>query len=130
MSERHDLADHDLLVQVVALPDGDMEELADKVLLLREDLLELDVATVDTLGGEEAPESSKGGLAIVAGWLTVNLGPAALRSVIQRVAAWSSQNNRTVEISLGGDVLKLSGISPEQQSRLIDEWLTRHGALT
>jgi hypothetical protein len=76
----------------------------------------------------EPPAGSKGGLAAIGGWLAVNLGPAALRSVVHRIAGWATQNDKTVEIRLGEDVLKVTGVSQDQQDRLINEWLNRQAA--
>ena len=118
----------DVLVKVSLLPDGDAEELSDLVALLREDLLRLDVLAADPMLESEAPDASKGALAAIGGWLVVTLGPASLRSVVQRAVSWATQNNSSVEISLGGDVLKVTGIDQEQQKRLIDEWLARQSA--
>ena len=120
----------DLLVQVSSSPDGDAEELAEMVARLREDLLELDVRAAEPMLEARAPDSSKGALAAVGGWLVVTLGPEALRTVIHRVAAWATRTNSTVEISLGGDVLKVTGLDRDQQNLLINEWLNRQAAAT
>jgi len=117
-----------LLVQIKPPHDGDEEELAELALLLREDLLELDVAAVDPVAAEDAPERSKAGLGVVAGWLAVNLGKPMLASVVARVVAWATRHNRTVELELGGDVLKVTGVGRDEQKRLIDEWLARQGS--
>jgi hypothetical protein len=118
----------ELVVQVLSAPDSDEEELAELTTLLRADLLELDVAAVDPVAQGQAPDQAKGAVAAVAGWLTVNLGREALRAVVGRVAAWAARSNSTVEITLGGDVLKVTGVSPDQQNRLIDEWIRRQAS--
>jgi hypothetical protein len=119
---------HEVLAHVIPEAGSDAGELADLVDLLRADLLELDVTTVEPLNEGEVPEDSKALLAAVGGWLAVNLGKEALRSVVERVAAWATRNGNSVELSLGGDVLKLTGVSRDQQERLIDEWLARKAA--
>ena len=115
----------DVLVKVS--PSGtDAEDLAELTRLLRDDLLDLDVLAVEPVpSGQDAPEDSKGVLELVAGWLAVNLGPEALRVVVSRVAGWAARNDRTVEVTMAGDVLKLTGVTSQQQDRLIDEWLAR-----
>jgi hypothetical protein len=85
---------------------------------------------VEPVSSNNAPPGSKGAVAAVGGWLAVNLGPAALRGVVGRLVAWATANGRTVEISVAGDVLKVTGINEDQQNRLIDEWLTRQAART
>ena len=119
-------ANDPLLVHVLPRPDGDDEELAELTALLREEVAALDVAAVEPVTEEQPPESSKGIAAVIGGWLAVNLGREALRAVVARVTAWATQANLTVELSVGGDVLKVSGISREQQNRLIDDWIDRH----
>ncbi len=117
--------DDDVLVKISATGTDD-RELAELTHLLREDLLDLDVQAVDAVpSGRDAPDLSKGVLEVVGGWLAVNLGPEVLRTVVARVSTWASRNSRSVELSLGGDVLKLTGVTSAQQERLIDEWLAR-----
>lgn len=60
----------------------------------------------------------------------MNLGPASIRSVITSVEAWAARNNKTVELSVGGDILKLNGATHDQMDRALDEWFTRHPAGT
>jgi hypothetical protein len=115
-----------LLLHVVEMSDEDAEELAEVTAFLQADLLTLDVASVDPLSEAEAPETSKGAAAAIGGWLAVHLGPTALRTILARVSMWASKSNRTVEVSLGGDILKVTGVSREQQDRLVDEWIARH----
>lgn len=118
-----------LTVRVEPTPEGDTEELADLTALLRAELLELDVDSVDPVAAEAAPEQAKG-VAELVGWLAVRFGPVGLRAVVSTVHRWAAQTNRVVEVSVGGDVLKLTGVTSEQQDRIIDGWLTRHAAST
>jgi hypothetical protein len=73
------------------------------------------------------PSGAKG-VAAIAGWLSVQLGPEALRIVLAKVADWVTRNDRVVEVSLGGDTLKLGRATREQQEKIIDGWLARHPA--
>ena len=129
MTTSGDLDELGLLLHVVTAgdPAGDptSEELADSLAMLRDDLLELDVDAVEPLRDDRPPDSSKGMAADVAGWLAVQIGAAGLQSVVDLVVSWARRNDRTVEITLGGDVLKVSGIDRGQQAALIEEWLTR-----
>src|SRR4051794_34828 len=116
----------DLQVQVLATPVDDSAAIEELTLLLREELLELDIAAavpVET----EAPENSKG-LGAAGTWLVVHLGPAALRGVVNTIAEWATRNNKSVEISLDGDSLKLTGATRDQMDRALDAWFTRHPA--
>ena len=91
------------------------------------ELLDLDVQGVDRLAREAVPSGAKGAAA-VAGWLLVQLGPEALRAVLAKVADWVTRNDRVVEVSYGGDTLKLGRATREQQEKIIDGWLARHPA--
>ena len=116
-----------LVVQVCPAPEDDAGDLADLARLLRGELLDLDVSAVDRLPDEAVPPGAKG-VAAIAGWLVVQLGPEALRVVLAKVADWVTRNDREVEITLGGDTLKLGRATREQQEKIIDGWLARHPA--
>jgi hypothetical protein len=124
------MADSSGLVLHVCPASGDeAEELAELAGWLRGELLDLNVQSVERLSDEAVPVGAKG-VAAVAGWLSVKLGPEALRTVLARVADWVIRNDRVVEVSYEGDTLKLSRATPEQQERIIDGWLARHPAGT
>jgi hypothetical protein len=42
------------------------------------------------------------------------------------VRGWSSRTGRTVEVTIGEDTLKLTGVTSQQQEKIIDGWLARH----
>jgi hypothetical protein len=113
-----------LVLQVYPAPEDDAAELAG---WLRAELLDLDVRDVERLPEGAVPAGAKG-VADVAGWLLVQLDPEAVRAVLAKVADWISRNDRMVEVSYGGDTLKLSRASREQQDKIIDGWLARHPA--
>jgi hypothetical protein len=117
----------ELVLQVCPALDDDAGDLAELAGLLRGELLDLDVQGVDQLPDEAVPSDAKG-VAAVAGWLLVQLGPEAIRSVLGKVADWVTRNDRTVEISYGGDTLKVSRATRQQQDKIIDDWLARHSA--
>jgi hypothetical protein len=116
-----------LVLQVCPTPGDDADELTELAGWLRAELLELDVQGVDRLSGEAVPSGAKG-VAAIAGWLLVELGPEALRIVLGKVADWVTRNDRVVEVSYGDDALKLSRATREQQEKIIDGWLARHPA--
>ena len=115
----------ELVLQVCPVPGDDAGDLAELAGWLRGELLDLDVRGVDRLSGEAVPSGAKG-VAAVAGWLLVQLGPEALRVVLAKVADWVTRNDRVVEVSYGGDTLKLGRATREQQEKIIDGWLARH----
>jgi len=113
-------------LQVLPVADSDAEELADLAGELRAELLGVDVAAVAPLTAEEAPEGAKG-LGTLAGWLLVRFGNLdGLRAVLAVLRGWASRTGRTVEVSIGGDTLKVTGATSQQQEMIIDAWLARH----
>ena len=121
------MADVDgLIVQVLPVADSDAEELADLAGGLRADLLGVDAASAVPLTAEDAPEGAKG-LGTVAGWLLVQFGtPDGLHAVMAAVRLWTSRTRRTVEVSIDGDLIKVTAATSQQQQQLIDAWLARH----
>jgi hypothetical protein len=115
----------ELILRVHAAAGEDAGELAAGAMRLRDELLDLDIAGADWLSGDAVPPDAKG-VAAAARWLIVRTGPAALRAVLAKAGDWASRNDRTVEVSYGGDKLKLGRATREQQEKIIDDWLARH----
>jgi hypothetical protein len=116
-----------LILHVLPSQDSDAEEEAGLADLLRTELLELDVVSVDPLAADEVPEGAKG-IGQLAGGLVAQFGTLdSLAAIVAAVIRWAVRTQRTVEISEGGDVLKVSAASQEQQQELINAWLARHG---
>ncbi len=119
------MADADgLILQVLPAADSDAEELAAE---LHAELLSVDGTAVAPLPAEAAPEGAKG-LGDVAGWLVAQVGTLdGLRALVAAVRGFASRTSRTVEVSIGEDHLKVTGVTSQQQEEIIDAWLTRHG---
>jgi hypothetical protein len=122
------MADTDgLILQVLPATDSDAEELADLAAELRAELLSMDGTSVAPLPAEAAPQGAKG-LGDVAGWLVAQFGtPDGLRALVAAVRGFTSRTGRTVDVTLGGDHLVLAGVTSQQQEKIIDAWLARHG---
>jgi hypothetical protein len=43
------------------------------------------------------------------------------------VCGFAARTGRTIEVSIGGDHLKVTGMTSQQQGEIIDAWLARHG---
>ena len=71
----------ELILQVRPAAGDDAGDLAETAGWLRAELLDLDVRGVHPLPGEDVPSGAKG-VAAVAGWLLVQLGPETLRAVL------------------------------------------------
>ena len=118
-------------VRVGVVEDGsDEARLEELALMLREELLALDVRSVEPYREGEAPEGTRGGLAAIAGLLTVSMGPGlqAVGAVVAVVRAWlrRSGSGRTVKLSIDGDVIELVGASDAVQQQLVDAWVKKH----
>ena len=117
-----------VILHVLVGDDGDLEELADLADQLRGELLELDVISVAPLAAEEVPAGAKGA-GPLAGWLVTQFATVdGLRAVLHAAWGWAVRNRRTVEITIGADVLKVTDATAQQQQELIDAWLARHDA--
>ncbi|RZU03563.1 hypothetical protein EV645_7595 [Kribbella rubisoli] len=107
--------------------DARLEELA---LLLRQELLTLDVRAVEPARDGEAPEGTRGALAAVAGVLSVSLAPGlqVLGSVVAVVREWLGRvgDGRTVKLTIDGDVIELTRASDDMQQQLVDAFVRRH----
>jgi hypothetical protein len=122
------VADADgLIVQVLPVEDSDAEELADLAAELHAKLLSVDGSSVTPLPAGAGPEGAKG-LGDVAGWLVAQFGTLdGLRALVAAVRGFAARTGRTVEVSIGGDHLKVTGVTSQQQEQIIDVWLGRHG---
>jgi hypothetical protein len=111
---------------------ADADRLEGLSLQLRQELLGLDVSSVEPDLSGDAPEGTRGALAAVAGVLVVSLQPTlqTVGAVVAVVRDWMrrSGGNRTVKIEIGGDVLELTGASDQVQQRVVDDWIRRHAA--
>jgi hypothetical protein len=115
-----------LVLRVLPEADSDPEELAEWAGQLHDELLAADAATVTLVAGPAAPEGAKG-LGTLAGQLAAQFATLdGLRAVVAAIRAWTSRTGRTVEVSIGGDMLKVTGVSAGQQEQIIDAWLARH----
>jgi hypothetical protein len=108
--------------------ESDVEELAELTPQLRTELLELDVDTVDLVSVEKAPAKAKAGDPAAWGELLVTLTSSGgvLVALVSLLQSWLTHNERrSVTLEIDGDKLEVTGISSEEQQRLIDAWLSR-----
>jgi hypothetical protein len=119
-----------LTLRVEGGADADAQELDDLARRLREQLLELDVRSVEPLPSGEAPPGTRAVDAVALGGLLVTLAksPELLKTLLGAVQGWlGGQGARSVELQIAGDTLKVSGLSSDEQRRLIDLFVERHG---
>jgi hypothetical protein len=118
-----------LAAVVDAGADSDAEELAELTRRLRGQLLELDVDAVEPATGGEAPTGSKGVELLAIGGLVIQFAMKSevLKSVVDATTAWlGRQQGRSVKLTLDGDTLEVTGVSSDEQRRLVDLWVARH----
>jgi hypothetical protein len=108
---------------------GNDEEYSAKITQgLGNEILELDVEDV-RWPKEDIPEGSKGGDAVTWGQLIITLAASGgvFTTLITLLQAWVSRYERhALTLEIDGDKLEITGISTEEQKRLIDEWMSRH----
>jgi hypothetical protein len=121
----------DLELSIDAGPDADDEELERLARSLRAELLQLDVDAVEPAAAGRAPTGARAVEALMVGALVIRLASEseALSSVVRTVRGWlGGDSERRVRIELNGDVLELTGSSDEERQRIVDAWISRHGA--
>jgi hypothetical protein len=115
----------EVTVRLVPDPGDEPDDLVVLAGRLRTELLDLDLAEVEPMTEPTAPEYAKG-LGTLVGWLAVRLTLDRLRVLVGAAQEWASRNRRVVEVSYGGDTLKVIGVTATQQAKIIDDWITRH----
>jgi hypothetical protein len=119
----------DLIIRINSASD-DQEELERSTHQLREELLDLNLESVDLVKKGDPPKGSKAGEEVVSwGSLLVSLAASggALPGLIGTVQSWlSRKENQKITMQIGADKLEMTGISSEQQDKLIDAWINRH----
>jgi hypothetical protein len=113
-------------VHVDGLPDSDDEERADLTSSLREEMLAYGVEDVEHPEAV-APGGAKGG---ALEWAQLVVGLAGtIGPMITALRAWLGRHPRAaVTLEIDGDKLTLAEASPEDQKRLVETFLARHGA--
>jgi hypothetical protein len=116
----------DVTIQIEAA--GEEEYLAEVTQELKRDILALDVEKVQLKRSESVIKGSKGD-AVTWGQLLIAFAASGsvFTTLITLFQAWVTRNERRALIlEVEGDKLEITGISADEQQRLIDEWLSRH----
>ena len=119
-----------VVLEVDGGPEADEEEVAELALRLRDDLEAHDVGSVQLSRRGTAPPGAKSVDPVEWGSLLVAIASSpALVALVHTANAWLARQRRgRVRIKIGEDELVLTGVSSEDQRRLIDDWLARRGA--
>lgn len=118
-----------LTLEINVGADSDADEIDHAARQLRNELLELDVDSVEPASADDVPAGAKGVDAAAFGALIVQwAGSSGLHALATVLADWLNRDkSRSIELQMGEDVIVVSGISAADQSRLIEQWIMRHG---
>jgi len=117
----------DIAIAVRLDADADAAELQDATSQLRRELLELDVDDVKAPDGGEAPPGTRGAVGAEIGTLLVAAGRAAIGPVVAAIQSWVARRaSRSVKLTIDGDSIEVSNVSPDDQRELIQSFLARH----
>lgn len=120
----------EMLVEIEGLPGADAGDMTRLLGSLRAELRDLDIQSIRQAAAT-APDGSKSGGLPSADQLVVGVAtsPDVLTSVIGWIRAWLGRNRaRSAKLSIDGDIIEVTGVSSAEQQRLIDLWVSRHGA--
>jgi hypothetical protein len=117
----------DLRLVVTSEQDEDSGEAAAWLTMLGEEVSELDDVVVEQSAGL-VPEGAKG-MAVLAG-LVVRAPADGVKMMLGLLQAWVIRTGRTVEATIDGDSIRITGASREQQDQVIGAWLGRHASST
>jgi hypothetical protein len=110
----------ELTLRIDGPADGDTKELEALAHQLRDELLELPVHDVEGISGGIVPEGARAVGVAEVGALLVKFAPSLIGRVTRTVGAWLNRSiAHSIELEIGGDRIKLSAGSVEDQARLI-----------
>ncbi len=109
-------------------PGVDAEELDQQLRWLREELLELEVESVNRVSGDTAPDGAKAPAADLASTLIIAFSNSAvLAALVGVVRTWLSRGlGRRVKLQIGADSIEIEGLSAVDQEKLIEQWIARN----
>jgi hypothetical protein len=117
-----------IMLHIDAGPEADREEQVELTRRLRENILQLNVDTVEPVRSGATPAGAKGD-PVTLGALAVTLAPMALTEVIKALQAWLSRHDRAcVSVESGGEKIVVTGSPSTEQQRLIEAFISRHKA--
>jgi hypothetical protein len=109
--------------------DAEAWELDEATSQLRQELASLNVNSVSRPAGGKAPPGTRGVEIPELATLLVTLGPDVIAGVASTIAAWVGRaGGRRIKLDLGDDSIEATGVSKEDQRRLIEAFLARQSA--
>ena len=120
----------ELRIDVGPEPDAAAGELDKATEELRQELLEFDAEGVGRQSAESPPSGTGAVKGAPPGTLVVAATQERLSAVVRTLVGWlGRRTGRSVKLEIGGDLIKVSDSSSEDQRRLIAAFLARHAAL-
>jgi len=120
----------DLSTEITLIINNDEpNELEDITNNLRDELLALDIDSVEQTLSTSSPDGTKATGAFDLGALLLKLNPAGkvLATVVSTIQNWlGRQEQSTISLEIGGDKLTLTGLSIENQNQLVATWIQKH----
>lgn len=113
----------------IAVGEADAEVVESATSRLREELLCLDVDSVERPRTGQPPTSAKVGaeIAVVGTLLLTAPDSALLSAAVEVIKSWIGRSSgRTARLEIDGDVLDVHGLSSSEQKLLIERWIARH----
>jgi hypothetical protein len=92
---------------------------------LRQDLLELDLASVDRPAVTDLPDGAKSGTAQTVGVLVASgvVSASTVKAIASVATAWIKRAGaRSVTIERGKDRIEITGTSKDHVNQLVDKW--------
>jgi hypothetical protein len=114
---------------VLDTQDGDHERTEEDLQYLLDELVEIDVASVERESAGPAPPGTRGAGIDAAGALLIALGGsgATLPVLVGLVRDWlTRRGSGSVRLKIGEDEVELTHASSAMQQRALDEFLSRH----
>lgn len=119
----------ELLVDLGVDRDEDAAELDEATRQLQRELLELDVEDVQRVRDGTPPPGARAVDAAILGSLAVTAGKEVLEAVVRAIVQWIGRRaDRSVKLTIGDDSIEVSNVSAEDQRRLVESFLARHGS--
>jgi hypothetical protein len=115
-----------LKLKVDAGTEADKEELEQLTRQLRKRLLELDVESVDLLSEEKVSQGAKGEPITTTLIVTLFATGGVVTTLIKAIETWLTRDRSVTIEEKNGDKLQMTGISSEEQRRIIDAWISSH----
>lgn len=117
-----------LMLNIDAGQEVDIEELAELTLQLREEIMELDVEAVELVDAGIIPRGAKAGELVIWGKLLVTLPPILINKLMNALQSWVLRLGQcSIDIEISGNKLKVTGNPTENQLQFVKNFMAAVG---